>query len=93
MFSTLEGSTVIIAVASAHSLQAVGSVLSARFILQLRSYLTDLSMQSMSVPPEHFVAAKAEKGWRQSESGGLSESTAYSSASDTMYDLYNRPTQ
>ncbi|KLO09906.1 hypothetical protein SCHPADRAFT_542950 [Schizopora paradoxa] len=85
LFSTLKSSKTIIAVATAHALQAVGSVLSARFILQLRSYLTDLTMQSMSVPPEHIMRVEKEinSGGRKS-SGDISGGTVISITSTVI---------
>ncbi len=38
----------------------MGSVLSARFILHLRSFLNDLTIQSMSVSPERVMRAEDE---------------------------------
>ncbi len=41
-------------------LQVMQSVLSARFILELRTFVEDLSIQSMSVTPERVLEVEDE---------------------------------
>jgi len=60
MYITFPPSKLLIPTAVSHSLQAMGSVLSARFILHLRSFLNDLTIQSMSVSPERVMRAEDE---------------------------------
>jgi len=43
-----------------HLVQVMQSVLSARFLLQLHTYLNDLSIQSISISPEHVLRIEEE---------------------------------
>jgi len=65
LFMTLPQSKLLIVAAVAHSMQAVGSILSARFILRLRTYVDDLSIQSISMPPEQMMRVEDEMRFRR----------------------------
>ncbi|KLO09256.1 hypothetical protein SCHPADRAFT_573693 [Schizopora paradoxa] len=60
MFIVWTSSKVLIATATCHSLQAIGSCLSCRFMLELRSYVDDFTVHTMSVSPEHVLRQEAE---------------------------------
>jgi len=60
LYMTFPQSKLLIAGAIGEMQQAVGSVLSARFILSLRTYMKDLTIQSMSVPPERIMRMEDE---------------------------------
>jgi len=75
LFFTVSQTDLPIPIAVSHCLQAMGSVLSARFILHLRSYLTDMSIQSMSVSPERIMRVENEIKFGASGSSGSSGMT------------------
>ena len=61
LFIKLPSTKLLISTAISHLLQTMASVLSARFILHLRSYLNDLSIQSISVSPERIMRVEDER--------------------------------
>ncbi|KLO09916.1 hypothetical protein SCHPADRAFT_907350 [Schizopora paradoxa] len=61
LFIKLPSTELLISTAIAHLLQTTASVLSARFILHLRTYLNDLSIQSISVSPERIMRVEDER--------------------------------
>ncbi len=60
LYMTFPQSKLLTSSGVAHFVQAMGSVLSARFILQLRTYVGDSTMQSISVPPEQVMRIEDE---------------------------------
>jgi len=60
LYMTAPQSKLLTSSGVAHFVQAMGSVLSARFILQLRTYVGDSTMQSISVPPEQVMRIEDE---------------------------------
>ncbi len=65
LYMTLPQSKLLIVAAVSHSMQAGGSILSTRFILRLRTYVGDLSIQSISVPPEQMMRVEEEMRFRR----------------------------
>jgi len=55
LYITTPQASVSIPTIASHLLQVMQSVLSARFILKLHSYLSDLTIQSMTVSPEQVL--------------------------------------